>query len=48
MITRKEAPDEPYIMFFNIQFYSSKVHYGVSHVLNWNERKKNDIFSKKS
>jgi hypothetical protein len=42
----KEANDEPYIVFFSTQFYSS-AQYGVSFVVKWNLRSGIDNFSKK-
>jgi Ulp1 family protease len=46
-ITRKEANEDPYIMYFNTQFYSAILLTGVSCVIKWNEKRGVDIFSKK-
>jgi hypothetical protein len=46
-ITRKEANEELYIMFFNTQFYSAILLTGVSCVIKWNEKRGVDIFAKK-
>jgi hypothetical protein len=46
-ISRKEDYEEPYIMFFNTQFYSAILLTGVSCVIKWNEKRGVDIFTKK-
>ena len=46
-ISRKEANEEPHIMFFNTQLYSTILLAGASCVVNWNEKRGVDIFTKR-
>jgi hypothetical protein len=46
-ISRKEANEEPHIMFFNTQLYSTILLAGASCVINWNEKRGVDIFTKR-
>jgi hypothetical protein len=46
-ISRKEANEEPHIMFFNTQLYSTNLLAGASCVINWNEKRGVDIFTKR-
>jgi hypothetical protein len=46
-ITRKEPADENRVHIFNTQFHTSMVEKGVDHVLQCNQKRNLDVFSKK-